>query len=327
MHDAIAEWTAIQRVQPDAEIEQRLARLRCYGAAEVAKVPHASSDSRPEVGDPFPATVGQIPEIRARDLSLELLAGAILHHGSLLVRGLLDHEFAAALTEATDKAFQARTAATDGGPRNATRPWYTPCEAWDELSGGTSHAARKWARDCNTLQLVDAPRALVRVVEAFEEAGLPDLIAAYLEEPILWSANKTTLRRVTPDANASWHQDGYFMGPNVRAVDVWVALSVCGPGTDAPGIALVPRRVPTLLEAGGPGAPLETALSLHEVERASGGVTVSPTFAPGDALLFDERAVHSTDGSKTTWTLPRFALEAWAFGASAFPESYVPFVI
>ena len=50
---------------------------------------------------------------------------------------------------------------------------------------------------------------------------------------------------------------------------------------------------------------------------------VNPIFAPGDALLFDDLFLHQT-GGKPGLTKPRYAIESWFFGPSAFPEIYVP---
>jgi ectoine hydroxylase-related dioxygenase (phytanoyl-CoA dioxygenase family) len=274
--------------------------------------------------DPFPDVVDDIPEVASHELSADLLRGAIAHHGALLVRGLIDLRCVDALAVATARAFEAREHSGDGNARTVTQPWYVPCAAWDDLSRGKSHAVRNIARHCNAVQLVDAPRALARVVEAFDAVDLSGLVAECLDEPVSWSVDKTTLRRVTREAGISWHQDGAFTAPSCRAVTVWVALGDCGPGTGAPGIAIVPRRVNTLLTPGGPGAPMTMTLSVADAERVGGGITAAPTFGPGDALLFDERTVHTTDGANPDWTHPRYAITAWAFASSTFPEKFVP---
>ena len=48
-----------------------------------------------------------------------------------------------------------------------------------------------------------------------------------------------------------------------------------------------------------------------------------PIFEPGDALLFDELFLHKT-GSDPAMPNPRFAIENWFFGASAFPAITPP---
>ncbi|NND67363.1 MAG: hypothetical protein HKN19_07240, partial [Halioglobus sp.] len=46
-------------------------------------------------------------------------------------------------------------------------------------------------------------------------------------------------------------------------------------------------------------------------------------FAEGDALLFDEMALHRT-GVDASMTKNRYAMEMWFFAASMFPHDQVP---
>jgi hypothetical protein len=48
-----------------------------------------------------------------------------------------------------------------------------------------------------------------------------------------------------------------------------------------------------------------------------------PIFDPGDALLFDERFLHKT-AADPSMPRPRFAIENWFFGGSAFPREFFP---
>ena len=59
-------------------------------------------------------------------------------------------------------------------------------------------------------------------------------------------------------------------------------------------------------------------------EEAAGEVGIErPIFDPGDALLFDELFLHQT-ASDPSMPNNRYAVEAWFFGPSAFPNGYVP---
>lgn len=58
-------------------------------------------------------------------------------------------------------------------------------------------------------------------------------------------------------------------------------------------------------------------------EPAGDAGIVRPIFNPGDALLFDELFMHET-GSDPSMPNPRYAIESWFFGASVFPDIYVP---
>ena len=60
----------------------------------------------PALSDPFPGAIG-VPEIAAADVTSAILGGALLHHGSLLVRGLVPADRAAILRQAIDHAFAA----------------------------------------------------------------------------------------------------------------------------------------------------------------------------------------------------------------------------
>ena len=51
-----------------------------------------------------------------------------------------------------------------------------------------------------------------------------------------------------------------------------------------------------------------------------------PIFEPGDALFFDELFLHQT-GSDPSMPKPRFAIESWFFGGSAFPAEYGPLAV
>src|SRR5689334_19529832 len=88
--DAITAWSGLNRFRSDADIEAHLVDLRCEPRDEVAGMPMQPWPRT--LDDPFPAVVGHPPEIDADQLSMEVLGGAILHHGCLLVRGLLPRD-------------------------------------------------------------------------------------------------------------------------------------------------------------------------------------------------------------------------------------------
>jgi hypothetical protein len=135
------------------------------------------------------------------------------------------------------------------------------------------------------------------------------------------------LRRVSPDTFPSWHQDGAFLGEEVRTIDVWVSFTDCGAGTNAPGLSIVPHRVDHLLPRGTGGALVRDAIGHEEVLRTlDGEQPFTPHFAAGDALLFDGLFVHCT-GAQPGQTDVREALEAWFFTPSTFPHGYVAFAI
>ena len=97
--------------------------------------------------------------------------------------------------------------------------------------------------------------------------------------------------------DAGWHQDGAFLGADIRTVNLWVSLSDCG--QDAPSLDLVARRVDRILPTGTEGAAYDWAVSSAVVEEVGAGAIVRPEFAPGDALFFDSFCVHQTGATPT----------------------------
>ena len=71
------------------------------------------------------------------------------------------------------------------------------------------------------------------------------------------------------DTNTNWHQDGAFLGRDVRSLNLWLALSPCG--VDAPGLDIVPQRFDEILPTGTEGALFDWSVSPQVVEDAAGG--------------------------------------------------------
>jgi hypothetical protein len=122
----------------------------------------------------------------------------------------------------------------------------------------------------------------------------------------------------------AWHQDGFFMG-EVRSLNLWLSLSRCG--DEAPGLDLLPKRLDRYLATNTEEAALDYTISQRKVDEAAGEVPViRPIFEPGDALFFDELFLHQT-GSDPSMRKPRYAIENWFFGGSAFPGEYAPIAV
>lgn len=316
--DAIVAWTVLNRQEADAEVEQRLVRLRHlatssnYGEPTIEPWP-------PRLADSFPGVEGEPPEIDAHELNSECLGGAILHHGCLLVRGLVDARRADEFVEIIDAAFDAREASLSGVPHQQTAPWFVPDPTFDE-TGSQALLHRALNHKLNAMLAVDSPRALFKIVEALEHRGVPETLRGYFGESPVITVEKTTLRRVLPGPAPAWHQDGSFLGSAARTVDVWVALSHCGPGTERSGLEILPRRLDHLVEFGSEGTRTNIEILGDDVLRAGAGIVpICPNFEPGDALLFDELFLH-----RTMPGLPqeRYALEIWTFAPSGCTSSY-----
>jgi hypothetical protein len=278
-----------------------------------------------QVADPFPEVRDRVPEIDAEHLGSDLIAGALQHHGSVLVRGLLDAATASALVRDIDRAFAARDASESDPAAGHTAPWYepfVPAPAYRLLT------PRETIRDASAMWAADSPAALADAFRALIDVGFPAMVSDYFGEEAVLSVNKCALRRVPARPRLSgWHQDGSFLGDGVRALNAWIALSECGDGAPAPGIDIVPRRIGAVLPTNGPGHRYPILVSKENVQRALGDAPIAdPRFEPGDALLFDELLLHRTAGVPESDTC-RYALETWFFAASAFPPVYAPIVV
>jgi hypothetical protein len=323
---AIDVLTRAVRVQRNGRAERRLVRIRNRAFAYLPAPPAAGPPSVP--ADAFPDVVNRPPEIACGALTGEVLRSAIHHHGCLLVRGVLDQDQAATAVEGIDRSLRALAATRDGGKDR----WYDPLGT----PGRNLTKLRDWVQVHGGVWLVDSPPMLFEVLEAYEAAGVLRAVGEWLGERPALSLEKSTLRRMAPlDEPSTWHQDGAFIDDGVRTVNVWVALTDCGAGQAAPGLDVIAKRFTDIYETGAPIAGSDLRAGEDEVGHAvspdlagslSDHPAVSrPSFAAGDALMFDEMMPHRTANSPAC-TEHRYALESWFFAPSTFPRSYVPVV-
>lgn len=268
---------------------------------------------RPPV-DVFAGVMG-IPEIPAAQLDLPRLASGILYHGALLVRGLLTASCTDGLARGFDRALAARAAFGVAGTRS---PWYAPFDCWSADESAELNVARSFNHAAGSVLAVDSPRMLREWIDLARQLGLLDLIAVYFGERPWLSALKTTLRRIPATIKrADWHQDGAFLGNDIRSVNVWLALSDCG--VDAAGLDVVPRRLDAIVPTGTGGAIFDWSVGPDTVARTAGTTGIaSPHFAAGDALLFDHFCLHRTSVPPGICR-ERYAIESWFFAPSAYP--------
>ena len=148
----------------------------------------------------------------------------------------------------------------------------------------------------------------------------------YFNEAAVLSVRKWVLRSVPPmkGGNKGWHQDGRFMGQDIKSINLWVALSECGEGAKAPGLELVADNRRQIHETGTHGAWLDWTVGPELVEEiAQDRPVVCPYFQPGDAIFFDHYCLHRTAEGPND-TLSRFALESWFFAESRAPAKQQP---
>jgi hypothetical protein len=299
--------------------ERELVRLR-HSAGVRTLIESGDSPQHPEPAFDILPEAEVLPEIRAEDVTPELLRAGILRDGCLLVRGLADRDAALHFAGQIDRAFAERAKIDDGG--SAAEGYYEEFDAQEPFK--IADGARLWVREGGGLLAPDAPLLAFEMFEMFGAAGLPKLVGDYLGERPLISLQKTTLRKAEPQVPGAWHQDGAFMG-DVRALNLWLSLSRCG--DESPGLDIVPRRLEHIVATATDEAVLDYQVSQSKAEEAAGDKQiVRPIFEPGDALFFDELFLHQT-GSDPSMPKPRFAIESWFFGGSAFPGEYGPLAV
>jgi hypothetical protein len=299
--------------------ERRLLWLRhLAGINEIDRDRPEPLHPRPDTSA-LPAFDGVLPDIPASALTPGLLRAGILRDGCLLVRGLVRRRSARAFAAEIERSFQERDRFEAGGiAAPGLYEEFTPQERFDPYLG------RPWIKMGGGVYAADSPTLSFRMLELFDAAGLPALVAGYLGEPALMSVHKSTLRRADPSVPGAWHQDGKFMG-QVRSLNLWLALSRCG--DEAPGLDIVPVRLDDLVQTQTDEATLDVLVSQRMAEQSAGERGVQrPIFEPGDALLFDEMFLHKT-GSDPAMPKPRYAIENWFFGGSQFPSAYAPIAV
>jgi hypothetical protein len=335
---AISVLTVANRQHQAVDIERALVRARYEGCALLPR-PEAPVGGRAAI---TAGPGGEVFEVAAADLTVEAIRTGFAQSGCVLVRGLVSPERSAHLVEGIDATYAAFDAAA-AGEDTYDRRWYWPFPMPAAISPANAGAAvvlapgappaktigvkahRRFTREGAGIWTVDSPRLLFELFELVDDLGIGDLITAFLGERALLSANKCNVRRVpAAEMAGGWHQDGAFLGADVGAFNVWIALSRCG--VDAPGLDLLPKRFDRLVESGSAEAFFRWSLSDADVHEAGEGMApVRPEFEAGDALFFDHRLVHRT-ATSPTMTRERHAIEAWWFSPSVFPPSQLPIV-
>jgi hypothetical protein len=308
----------LNRSRPASEHERMLLHLRNQlGIRLLEAGPVNSGHPEPDFAS-LPQN-GALPELEPRALTPELLRAGILRNGCVLVRGLIPREQATRFAADIERSFEERERHDTGTPFDDR---YFSAFQPDPRYGES--LSRQWIKSGGGLLAVDSPRLNFQMLEMFSAAGLPELVRGYLREPPLVTADKSTLRKADPSVRGAWHQDGKFMG-EVKALNLWLALSHCG--DDAPGLDLVPLRLEHHVRTQTDEAWLDNMVSQRMAEEAAGDTPIlRPIFEPGDALLFDELFLHKT-ASEPEMRNPRYAIENWFFGASAFPPDYAPLAV
>jgi len=271
-----------------------------------------------DVANPFPGVRNDIPEIAYKDVTNETLRGAIIHHGALIVRDFLASEQVGEFRDGIDKTF------FEGSKRFAPSPEEKPSEQinrrspWFQMNLPGERMFEKgsvvFMLKTGSMWTFLSPAMCHNLLKAFEGANLRTLLDEYFEDRTCLSFNKSVLRRMDPlQGPADWHQDGAFMSEQIKSINLWVALSDCGAGTDCPGMDFVPKRLNKILPTGTNEANFDWSVSPKSVtEWFKDCPPVTPTYKAGDAVFFDHYNLHATSYSPD-YTKRRYALETWFF--------------
>jgi hypothetical protein len=311
------------RLDPDPTVESALIDIR-HRAFFGGGAGEGPQQWPPPFDDRFAGETG-IPEIDADELDVDALRSGVLGHGALIVRGLLSAAEVAHLREMVDLVYAAqdRFQADGGGVPDA---WYSEFSSdINPVIAELSTFDRYWHRGGAAVPGGDSPRAMFRLIEIYRRHGLPALIEEYLGEPPALSVEKTALRRVPYDTLGGWHQDGAFLGDDIRSLNLWITASDCG--VDAPTMELVPLRLDHIVEKGTGDAPYPWAVGDSAARAAAGTVgLVRPVFREGDAIFFDQMNLHRTSGGPGM-TKTRYAVESWWFAPSHYPNNLLPLLV
>lgn len=317
--DAVELLAEANRGCADAELEVRLRDLRHEAALSLVGIA-GPTHWPPHYPDPWPDLRDELPEITPDQFTTNLLGGSVLHHGCLLIRGLISADDAGRAVELIQTA-RRQIESPDLGT-SADHAFYHP---YDSGRPGDTGLRRRGVEN-GALWLADSPAITAHVLDLLHDAGVVAAVAGHLGVPPVFSLQKSTLRAMAPAHRfTTWHQDGAFLEPSVRTMNVWIALSRCGGDHAAPGMEVMAGRVEKIL-------PTDDDFGLDAIrgeamqELATGMTVVSPEFEPGDALLFDERFVHRSD-LRAGLSETRYAVECWLFSPSHTTSTYVPFLV
>lgn len=323
-HRAIDLLSTANRQARNPDIEQRLVEIRVRAAQQL---------SWPEVAwsahynDRFGSLRG-FPEIGRAELDSGVLRDGMLGKGGLIVRGLMDEDLAREMRENIARAFISRKLLAEGLPRDGEAQWYvrSGAVAGDPVKFEPP-GAEKYT-DNGSIWAVDSPPNAFRLIEFYRELGLPGILHDYFGEDGLLSVRKWVLRCIPPNngAQSGWHQDGRFLGDNLRTVNLWIALSDCGHDAPAPGLDLVADNSRTIYETGTQGADFDWTVGQGLVDTIGRKFpVVRPRFKVGDAVFFDHFNLHRT-GFGEHDRENRYAVESWFFAASTAPAKQRPLV-
>jgi hypothetical protein len=311
----------------DPAFESKLLRIRFDALSRLGSSRPPGPWPLVPPGAPWP-DAHRPPRIARSDLSVETLSTSVLRHGGVIVPGFLPPDTTQRLVSGMDRLLAAQDHHFSGAFDDvADGEWFSPFKCSPGAPAEKNTKLRQtrglfWQNHNEVAMAFDSPRLSFELFRALAVSGVTQVITEYFGERPCTALDKCTFRRVGPEETkgSEWHQDGSTLGPGVRAMGVWIALTDCG--VDAPGLDLVPRRLDALVDMGTEGTIFPWAVSPALVEARFPGEAMRPVFQPGDALIFDDLLLHRTTRDPA---MPnhRYAVETWFYAPSASPRDRV----
>lgn len=325
---AIEELTTLTEQEERPWMDRYLCRLRMDAYKSIAgdDVPAEISEFPPRCDDPFPTHTLTLPEIDASELSVDLLRGSLKHHGALIVRGLISNDKAGELTQGIDKVISQSAEYYKDNKVNENYkykdPWFNPISKKEMKEIGI-----KMLNGAGAIFAPFSPKMTRMLFSLYNEINLKPLVRDYFDHTPCLSIKKWVLRRMSPlSFPGDWHQDGSFMGKEVKSLNLWMALSECGKGTNKAGMDFIPRRMKEIVPTGTDGAYYKWSISNKYVQETFKDTPpYRPYFNAGDGIFFDHMNLHCTTYDEA-YTDIRYAIETWFFAQGQAPKNQLPIV-
>ena len=301
-----------------ASMERRLEQFRELEPLAKSRDIGASSDT------PFSTPQG-LPEIAASELTADKLRHAVKVHGALLVRDLLpEANVRQALRDMVDQVIEATNPTTLKAEGHQRSTWYNPPPGLSSFTSPRNMSViRKFLADVGGALCIESPAVAEALFTLYDSLGLRELLTQYFEETPCVSVKKWVLRRTElPISEGGWHQDGAFMGTDIKSLNLWLPLTHCGANEDAPGLDIVHGRQKKIVAADGAAFKWASGPDLVKNELGDNAY-LCPEFNSGDALFFDHFNLHRSQ-FREHFSKPRHAIETWFFGSESFPKNQIP---
>lgn len=317
----IERWTAKFQKEPSVEAAQKLLMLRWRAGGWAART--ATSDRPNHLAG---APDRDVPkEVHVSELTPELVRAALARHGGIVLRGLIPAAEAEHYVARIDKTIDGFMKATKSKADSVVNdgdyaPLRLPAPDRQKI---TFHRKCLAVEEVSAMN-VDAPILFETLMRHLHASGIVDIAAQVFGEQPVTAVQKTSMRRMPADGEAGWHQDLGAVRDKTKAIALWIPFSACG--EDAPGFEFLRCKfdgaVPQMNETLMPWTVTdETAAALRRDTEM-----LTPNFAPGDAVLFDQFTLHR-GATYPHMTKPRWSIDTWLFGPSSLPDHLIPIYV